>query len=491
MTIPFVDLFAGPGGLNEGFSSLSSTSGEPLFSALASFEMDASACETLVVRGAYRRVFNDPKGKESYLKLLRGETSLLHLQNDLRFGKAIRQSRDEVHRLELGPESRRISDRIIKEAFIKKGLNLDDLWVLVGGPPCQAYSLAGRSRRRNDETFEDDHKHFLYREYLNILSKFRPPIFVMENVKGLLSSKHEGAPMFERIIFDLSSPSRTVKYRIYSFTVAGHGRELRPDDFVIRSEEYGVPQRRHRIILLGIREDLHPPEMPVLQRASPVSVFDAIGDLPALRSGLSRVDDTLEKWLELRERAGMEFPAATHARQRTRLNRGAPWQKFQPRKRASELSGWLESGSVVGLAQHETRSHMQEDLLRYWFAANYAVRNGSSPTLKDFPLTLMPNHANAQSPNRPFNDRFRVQVWDRPSTTVVSHIAKDGHYYIHPDPDQMRSLTLREAARLQTFPDDYLFLGNKTNQFVQVGNAVPPLLAKKIAAIVATIAGSV
>lgn len=127
---------------------------------------------------------------------------------------------------------------------------------------------------------------------------------------------------------------------------------------------------------------------------------------------------------------------------------------------------------------------MADDLTRYWFAANFALTHGYSPKLGDFPSWLLPHHVSARSDAKTFEDRFRVQIWDRPSTTVVSHIAKDGHYYIHPDPDQMRSLTVREAARLQTFPDNYLFMGNRTSQFVQVGNAVPPFLAHQIAGIV-------
>ena len=153
----------------------------------------------------------------------------------------------------------------------------------------------------------------------------------------------------------------------------------------------------------------------------------------------------------------------------------------------SQLAQWVRDETTQGFAQHQSRSHMESDLLRYWYASTFASKYGVSPKLKDFPIPLLPNHANAALLDRPFEDRFRVQVRDRPATTVVSHIAKDGHYYIHPDPDQMRSLTVREAARLQTFPDSYLFMGNRTNQFVQVGNAVPPLLANQIASVVSRV----
>ena len=150
-------------------------------------------------------------------------------------------------------------------------------------------------------------------------------------------------------------------------------------------------------------------------------------------------------------------------------------------------SDWYCDEEIGGICNHHSRSHMEADLFRYFYAACYASLHGQSPLLKNFPTDLMPEHRSVDQAlltGNQFSDRFRVQVETRPSTTIVSHISKDGHYYIHPDPLQCRSLTVREAARLQTFPDNYLFCGPATAQYTQVGNAVPPLLAKQIAEIV-------
>ena len=150
----------------------------------------------------------------------------------------------------------------------------------------------------------------------------------------------------------------------------------------------------------------------------------------------------------------------------------------------SPVREWVRRAAPRQVVQHEARGHMGWDIARYAYASKHAEEFGISPRLRHYPEALLPNHKNARDKNVPFADRFRVQTWDDPSTTVVSHISKDGHYYIHPDPSQARSLTVREAARLQSFPDNYFFAGNRTEQYHQVGNAVPPFLARQIGQVV-------
>jgi len=501
--IPVIDVFAGPGGLNEGFSALLSASGNPVFRTLGSFEMDGPACSTLTLRATYRRLLA-VGDLDTYQAIVRGDLAVPAVNDELsldsmygvNFSRAWQQSTAEVHRIELGSENDN-SSILIARALAEAGvLKRGGRWVLVGGPPCQAYSLAGRSRRINDVNFEDDKKHFLYREYLKILAQFQPAVFIMENVKGLLSSTHSGEGMFHQIRSDLANPGGRVRYAVHSLIVDAPPEDLSPEDFIIRSESYGVPQKRHRVILLGLRQpDFDVREFQRLESMPGASVRDVIGAMPRIRSRVSRDTDSPEAWLAIRDRAltlTRGVLGGDVIGLKTKLGvppLGDHWiDGSAPVKGDRRLMEWITGRGLVGVSQHEARRHMDADLVRYFYAAAFADRAKHSPNLSHFDEAgLLPNHASAHSDRRPFADRFRVQVWDSPSTTVVSHISKDGHYYIHPDPLQMRSLTLREAARLQTFPDDYFFVGNKTQQYVQVGNAVPPLLANQIAHVVAGI----
>lgn len=481
MSIDVIDVFAGPGGLNEGFSSIVNDLGRKVFNTSASFEMDPWACETLRLRATVRSLRQAHGCTPAvYAQLVSGRMSLSQFYADAQVQLHAKEADQEVHQLELGERTRGQSDDIIRGRLRSGG---GDEWVLIGGPPCQAYSLAGRSRRVGDPTFKNDHKHVLYREYLHIIANFEPAVFVMENVKGMLSSQHEGSRIFERIKADLEAPRSGLRYEIRSLVIPLNASELQPSDFIIRSEEHGIPQRRHRVILLGVRSDLASRMSTVLEKKPPVPVAEAIGDLPAIRSRLSPLsNDSPSAWDEAR------MIAAVLAGVPGRVPREVPglggaWLPYTPALRG-ELGRWLVDPDLNGVSLHEARRHMVGDLQRYSYLAHLAKR-GKFPKVMDLPDQLRPNHRNASRADAPFADRFRVQPWGSPSTTVVSHISKDGHYYIHPDPLQMRSLTVREAARLQTFPDSYFFVGNRTQQYHQVGNAVPPMLAKQIGEVVA------
>lgn len=477
--IPVIDLFAGPGGLNEGFTQAVDRDGNPAFTTVGSFEMESTAVRTLTLRGMFHAWKRQGVVPESYYEFVRGDLTWPQFLSLPGVESAYDDAKAHVHEVELGSE-KDDSDDLIRVALENVGALSGKPWALIGGPPCQAYSLAGRSRRANDETFAEDKKHFLYREYLRIIETFEPSVFVMENVKGLLSSKTEGKGMFERIKADLEGDGQ---YEIHSLVVDKAPSELSPTDFIIRAEQYGVPQKRHRVILLGVRRDFLPAGTKVgkLSPSDLVTVGDALFGLPRLRSGISPASkDSDSAWLDVFALAsGAEAPAKVKA-----LLRGAAKVQREESDSEAEFTKWISDPRLTDVIQHQSRSHMESDLRRYWYAATTAALTGTSPKLREFPPELLPNHRNAASVNRPFEDRFRVQVATGAATTIVSHISKDGHYYIHPDPEQMRSLTVREAARLQSFPDNYFFMGNRTQQYHQVGNAVPPLLARQIASVV-------
>ena len=386
--------------------------------------------------------------------------------------------------------------------------------ILIGGPPCQAYSLVGRARNKGKEGYvaSEDHRHFLYKEYIRILQTLMPAAFVMENVKGLLSSSVGGERIFDRVLDDLRNVGGGA-YRLVPLSPrsgqSSFANMLHPSasDFVVRAEDHEIPQSRHRVIIVGIRADVAASMdgskigaefLPRSKRL--VTVKDVLKGMPRLRSGLSDRDDSEEAWRSETSRTMREVlktivgpsdeekislkdlgrAAAVALATTTRVYRrtGGAYANV-PASCPGDLQGWLFDQKLKHFPNNETRGHMLADLGRYFYAALYGQIVGISPKAKDFPEELAPDHANWETGK--FADRFRVQLWDAPATTVTSHISKDGHYFIHPDHGQCRSLTVREAARLQTFPDNYFFKGNRTQQFVQVGNAVPPFLARKIA----------
>ena len=507
MAVPVIDLFAGPGGLGEGFSSLRASDGSALFKIRLSVEMDAYAHRTLLLRAFYRQ-FDPPNVPDCYYQYLRGEISLIQLERLFKDEAAV--ANEEAWQATLGKEDQDKVSRRISSALRSNTAN----WLLIGGPPCQAYSLVGRSRiigQKGIAEYEKDHRHFLYREYLRIIARHRPAVFVMENVKGLLSASIRGKAIFPLIREDLQDPLRVfpelrsnsrrreLRYKLFSLVTARSlDADLKPGDFIVRAEEHGVPQTRHRVILLGIRE--HVDRFPnLLSRERAPSVKDVIADLPALRSRLSAQDNAAAWELAIRQLSTLRSDKPTHngslgaaiqqnlRNLKPKLETGGRF--IACRTAPNAHSEWYVDRRLRGICNHESRGHIPEDLRRYFFSAVFAgiSKPARSPVLKDFPRSLLPEHKNVAEAlaGKKFGDRFRVQVGDSPSTTVVSHISKDGHYYIHYDPTQCRSLTVREAARLQTFPDNYFFEGPRTEQYKQVGNAVPPLLARQIAEIVA------
>ncbi len=537
---PIIDIFAGPGGLGEGFSAYN---GGKDFTIKLSIEKDEIAHRTLELR-SFLRSFGYGKFPDEYYQYITGDDVTKEQLFEL-YPDNARKASHEAWQVELGAQSSETVHERIRLALGNK-----KHWVLLGGPPCQAYSLVGRARmtglgvkgRELDEAglkklrkeklkdFYEDHRHTLYKEYLKIVAVHKPTIFVMENVKGILSSKQGENLIFEKILSDLQDPwaaieddselsadtalsarrpSRKPKYRLFSFVTGkepGKRPKLDPREFIIRAEEYGIPQRRHRVIILGILEgyEVEPKSLqPVL---IPVKVKEALDSLPKIRSGLSKHQDSPDLWRKIISKG---FPASAIERMNKEIaseinkaikalgsldSRGGRAVKYGAQPEKSDFFKWISDPLLRYATLHETRGHMDADLWRYLYAACYADVKGHSPTIDKFPTRLLPDHQNIPKDRQDhkteeihFKDRFKVQVAYEPATTITSHISKDGHYYIHYDPAQCRSLTVREAARLQTFPDNYFFEGNRTQQYHQIGNAVPPLLANKLAYVVADV----
>jgi DNA (cytosine-5)-methyltransferase 1 len=500
--VPIIDLFAGPGGLGEGFASFCRSPRVPAYKIALSVEKEESAHRTLELRAFFRQ-FAPGETPQEYYKHLSAPDALSRSALFARHHHEAKQAQIEAWNAELGVVSETDLDQRVKAA-----LGGADKWLLIGGPPCQAYSIVGRSRRGGMDA--DDPRIHLYREYLRILAVHRPPVFIMENVKGLLSAKLDGVSVFDRMRDDLSTPSialgmpsrsgiGSVEYRIHSLVQPQATVGLQdPRDFIIQSERYGIPQTRHRVILLGVRADVQMTSSCLLKPGPSVSLSNVIGRLPRLRSGLSRQEDSKAAWKEaicfllksqwFRELRQVEGEGLVKdiVRQINKIklphaDRGAEF--IHGEQKCDHRADWFIDSKLTGICNHQTRMHIVEDLHRYFFSAAFAACSGRSPTLKDFPPSLLPAHKNVDKALRDghFVDRFRVQMEHIPSTTITSHMAKDGHYFIHYDPTQCRSLTVREAARIQTFPDNYLFCGSRSQQYLQVGNAVPPLLAYQIA----------
>lgn len=542
MTKPIhvVDLFAGPGGLGEGFSSIRRSDGSRYFQTLVSVEKEPAAHRTLTLRAFYRLLLDSGMGMSAYYDYLQGGE---HPSSRADVQHLWKQARDEALCLELGSAD---GNRILEDRLRKELAGCNN-WVLIGGPPCQAYSVVGRVRNRGNKNYrpEQDDRHFLYREYLNVIAQFRPAVFVMENVRGMLTSRVGKDRIFGQILEDLRNPTRATGHegpgstkldkdgytifsleneRVYYPRTTGLFDSPVPleeeeyNSFVVKAEEHGIPQARHRVILVGVRNDIVTRvgasviaasiQMPRNGDDVKLTAAQVLGELPPLRSGLSR-HDSEDAWYATIRRVAyrvareLQHYHSEHIKQNDResiaaellkiaqaphegLNRRhCPAAKPKPVGPTTALEKWYHGAqdpNVQGLwYNHAARSHMETDLARYLYCATFAKVMKRSPigTKEIYLDSLAPAHANWKSGK--FADRFKVVLESQPSKTITSHISKDGHYFIHFDPYQCRSLTVREAARLQTFPDDYYFEGNRTEQYVQVGNAVPPLLAQSIA----------
>lgn len=503
--IPVIDVFAGCGGLGEGFSALEKNGYFP-FDVRLNIEKESAPIQTLWTRAFYHQ-FRETRIPDSYYEYVYGEIDRDELA--LRHPTEAKEASTRCLQHELGASTG--GEANVADSIEKAKSKASD-WVLIGGPPCQAYSTIGRVKNQSLEHYnpDTDIRFELYREYLKIIGTHWPSVFVMENVRGLLSASHRQESIFNRMITDLREPAHALeldgistpvahRYRLYSIVsnasfLNSTDRAPSPTEFVVKSEEYGIPQARHRVIVLGVRNDISAQPEPLLSGKDKISSKQVLNGLPRVRSGLSR-QDSPQSWVKA-IRAIVEQPWWNDIDQPIRrrvcsvlTNLSVPEGdrghiRFLDRPSTCEYNPeWFEDERLSGTLNHNARSHRMDDLWRYLFAACFMVDSIKKFRISDFPPGLRPKHRNIESAlsNGTFADRFSVQPENAPSRTVVSHIRKDGHYYIHYDPTQCRSLTVREAARLQTFPDNYFFEGSRTDQYGQVGNAVPPLLSRQIA----------
>ena len=385
----FIDLFAGCGGLSEGFYRQG-------FKALAHVEIDHWACETLRTRMKFY-------GYKDYDK--------------------------EV--IEYDITSDDILERIDNAV---KGRTVD---IIIGGPPCQAYSTAGRVR--DGKRMASDPRNYLFESYVKILEYYSPKFFVFENVTGLLSAQVKNAPIFPKVLKALGN-----KYKVIG----------NPEVLVHNTADYGVPQLRKRVIIIGVRKDIDKsaeelyesvikthwnPETPSNEKKGKkrfVDVRQAIGDFPFVEPGhdASTEDFNYPCDNEFLKRIGKpgKHPLMDHiARNHNDLDR----ERFQ-----------------VMIHNHWSFGQLRREMPQY-------------------------EHEHA----RVFDNSYVVQWWDLPSKTILAHIHKDGFQFIHPDEEQRRTFTVREAARIQSFPDDFEFKGSRGEKYKQIGNAVPPLFAEALA----------
>lgn len=403
--LTFVDLFAGAGGLSEGFVRNG-------FLPIAHVEMNRDACNTLKTRTAYHWLKSIEKESIYYDYLKADDRKPENLWALLP---------DKLRNSVINEE---ISETTIEGIFSKinsllEGNSVD---VIIGGPPCQAYSVAGRAR--DPYGMKEDPRNYLYKYYVRFLEQYKPKMFVFENVPGILSANNG---VFLDKIF------RAVDEAGYEMQI--------PPKKVLNSKHFGVLQDRKRVIIIGWRKDLNLKYPEFFEEDTDYEVLrDLFSDLKPLKNGEGTINSS-------------------------------PYLK-----NATEylLKSKIRNGEDF-VTQHIARPNNENDLEIYRIAVD-KWNKGCRLNYGELPPRLI-KHNNTKS----FTNRFQVVDGKGISHTVVAHIAMDGHYYIHPDKTQNRSISVREAARIQSFPDNYFFEGSRTAAFKQIGNAVPPLMAEKIA----------
>lgn len=399
----YIDLFAGAGGLSEGFIREG-------IKPIAHVEMNKDACDTIKTRTAYHWLKENKKTR-IYHDYLKSETKN---KEDL--------WKNVPEHLINSVINKEISERTLPEIFklIDKELNGRKVDLIIGGPPCQAYSVVGRARK----DMESDPRNHLYKHYVKFLEKYKPKMFVFENVPGILSAKNGEY---------LSKIFKAVRNADYEVAIPPKG--------YLNAKDFGVLQDRKRVIIIGWKKELNLkyPEFEKTEHNFQI-LKDLFSDLKPLKNGqgtlnaIEYVRPTTEYLKQTNIRNGLDF-----------------------------------------VTQHISRPNNDNDLEIYQIAIEQ-WKTGKRLNYADLPNRLI-KHSNTHS----FKNRFQVVNGKGISHTVVAHIAMDGHYYIHPDKKQNRSISVREAARIQSFPDDYFFEGSRTAAFKQIGNAVPPLMAQKIA----------
>ena len=397
----YIDLFSGAGGLSEGFIREG-------FHPVAHVEMSKEACDTLKTRLAYHHL-SQTKKQKIYFSYLQIEILREELWKIIPIDIIDSVINDEI--------SGKTIDNIFKK--IDEKLDSKKIDLIIGGPPCQAYSLIGRSRDPN--RMQGDKRNFLFRYYAEFLDRYKPKYFVFENVLGLQTAGNK----------------KYLNEMIQLFSDIGYSTDLK----VLNAEEYGVLQRRRRVIIIGHRskKKFSFPELETIPNNYQIK-RDLFYDLPKLKPG----------------------------------------EELQVAKYTMPINEYLKGAEIRNgvdyVTQHITRQHNEIDLEIYSIAIDKWLHRRERLKYDELPTRLQTHNK-----KNIFLDRFKVVDPTGHSHTVVAHIAKDGHYYIYPDQKQVRSISVREAARIQSFPDDYFFEGGRTAAFKQIGNAVPPLMAQALA----------